>query len=376
MEKKLLKHLMFLIAFTVFLILLIIRFDEFIHLILQVLTLFRPIFIGFAIAFILHRPCSFFYKHYNHWLSQTKAVGAARPLAVATSYLMLITLITLLISFVVPQLTSSIALFASNLNTIYIPNLQNWINFLVNRFDFGFLQSLDLSNFTDTLKNLLSRALSMVYSTIPQLFSLTGALISVIITAFLALIFSIYMLAGGERLLAQIKRFMQAYLPEKITSPLFEVVELTADIFTRFITGQLIEACILTCLCFTGMSIFRFQYAPLISVLIGVCALIPIAGAFIGASISALLLLMISPVQAMWFLVFLLTLQQLEGNIIYPRVVGTSIGLPPIWVLTAITIGGGMFGFVGILVSVPTVSVLYALLKRDVAHRTLRKHPS
>ena len=134
-------------------------------------------------------------------------------------------------------------------------------------------------------------------------------------------------------------------------------------------TGQATEAIILGVLCFIGMNIFRFAYAPLISVIVAVSALIPIAGAYIGAGIAFLLLVMIDPMQAVWFVVFLVILQQLEGNIIYPRVVGTSIGLPGLWVLAAVTVGGGLFGFIGMLLGVPVTAVLYALLREDVARR-------
>ena len=147
------------------------------------------------------------------------------------------------------------------------------------------------------------------------------------------------------------------------------VVKLTANTFTQYVSGQLVEACILGCLCFVGMCIFRFSYAPLISVIIAVSALVPVAGAYIGAIVSAMLLLMIDPMQAIWFLVFLIILQQLEGNLIYPRVMGTSIGLPGIWVLAAVTVGGKLLDFAGLLIGVPVAAVLYTLLKRDLHRR-------
>jgi len=371
-DKRLIRSLMLLITFTILLILVILRFDSILYLLVQLLGLLRPLIIGFAIAFVLHRPCGFFRRLYDRAFSQTKAAGAAQPLAVLTSYLVLFAVIAFVISLVVPQLINSITLFAGSLSS-YINNLQTWINNLIDRYDWSFLQSYDFSTLTDTVKNLAENALSMIKTTLPQIFTLTGTLISGLVTGFIALIFSVYMLSNGDKLLSQVRRTLSAYLPEKVTAPLFRVTRLTADIFSKFLAGQLIEACILASLCFIGMSLFRFQYAPLISVLIGVCALIPMVGAFVGAAISAFLLLMISPMQALWFLIFLLILQQIEGNLIYPRVVGSSIGLPAIWVLAAITVGGGLFGFIGILVSVPTASVFYTLLKHDVVRRTKEK---
>ena len=147
------------------------------------------------------------------------------------------------------------------------------------------------------------------------------------------------------------------------------VINLTAEIFSSFVSGQLVEACILGGLCALGTFFIQADYAALIGVIIGVSALIPVAGAYIGALLSAFLLVMVDPVRALVFLIFLAVLQQIEGNVIYPRVVGTSIGLPGIWVLAAVTVGGGLFGLVGVLLSVPTASVVYTLVKRDMRRR-------
>ena len=217
--------------------------------------------------------------------------------------------------------------------------------------------------------NVLSKVLTTITSTLPQLISATGAILSAVVTGLLALVFSVYMLVGADKLIAQCRRLVVTYLPAKISGPVLTVARLTADTFTRYVSGQLTEAIILGCLCFLGMNIFRFSYAPLISVIIAVSALIPVAGAYIGAITAAILLLMISPMQAVWFLVFLIILQQLEGNLIYPRVVGTSIGLPGIWVLAAVTVGSALAGFVGLVVGVPITAVLYTLLKRDLRRR-------
>ena len=378
MDKKLFRSLIWLITYTVLLILCILRFDELRGLILNILALFRPLFIGFAIAFILNRPCAFFRRLYQSLLGRGKASRAAAPLAVATSYLALILIIAGLVSFVLPQLVASMELFLSNLNS-YMAQLQIWINELISHFDFNLLESPDLSalmsSLSNILKELFNSALTMISSTVPHLFSITSVVVSGIVTSVLALVFSIYMLAGGDRLLGQIRRVISAYFPRKIADTLFDVAALTSDTFTHFVSGQLIEACILGSLCFVGMSVLRLDYAPLISVIIAVSALIPVAGAYLGAILSALLLVMIDPIDAIVFLLFLVILQQLEGNIIYPRVVGTSIGLPAIWVLTAVTVGGGLFGFMGMLLSVPVTSVLYALLRRDV-HRRLNKPSS
>ena len=181
------------------------------------------------------------------------------------------------------------------------------------------------------------------------------------------------MLSGAPRLTAQCRRLIQAYLPRRAADTVLSVTRLTADTFSKYVNGQMVEACILGGLCFLGMCVFRFDYAPLISVAVGVFALIPIAGAYLGAVLAVLLLVMIDPWQAVWFLVFLVALQQLEGNLIYPRVVGTSMGLPGIWVLAAVTVGGSLLGLVGMVVSVPLAAVAYTLLKRDLRERLAPK---
>ncbi len=368
MDKKLFRSLLLLITYTVLLILAIVRLDDIQGFLWSVAGAFQPFILGFAIAFILHRPCRFFLRLYGKKLPDR----ASKPLAVLTSYGAMLLIITGIFAFVIPQVVDSMELFISNLNG-YISHLQTWINQLVNTLDMEFLKSLDLSNLYNIIQKMGNAALDMISNAVPQLFTLTSGIISVVVTGTLSLVFSIYMLSGQEKLLAQCRSVARAYLPQKVQEPLFSVIRLSADTFTNFVSGQAVEACILGSLCFAGCVLLRFPYAPLIGVFVGVSALIPVAGAYLGAILSALLLVMISPVQALGFLIFLVILQQVEGNLIYPRVVGGSIGLPGIWVLTAVTVGGGLFGFLGMLVGVPVVSVLYTLLKGDVHQRLEEK---
>ena len=370
MDKKLFKNILLLITYTVLLVLAIVRFDDLAHLLRSILVIFRPLFIGFAIAFVLNRPCRFFSRLYARAL-RGRAAPVAKPLAVFTSYVVLIAAIAAIVAFILPQVVESLELFVSNISS-YVLRLQTWTDSLVLELDLTMLEQLDLSSLTNALKDLMGQALNLVTSTLPHVFSITSTVVSVVVTGVLAVVFSIYMLSGGDRLLSQCRHLVQAYLPQRMSRVVFDVCQLTADTFTKFVSGQLIEACILGVLCFLGMTVLHLSYAPLIGVIVGVSALIPVAGAYLGAILSALLLLMVSPIQALTFLIFLVILQQVEGNLIYPRVVGTSVGLPGIWVLAAVTVGGGLFGFLGMLVGVPTASVLYTLLRRDV-HRRLGK---
>lgn len=367
MDKRLLKSILLIITYAVVLVIALARLDVVLGAVRYVLGLFRPLIIGFALAFILNRPCHFFFRLYRRALGKTPAAGAARPLAVVTSYVALVLVVTGVFSFVLPKLAESIQTFILNLSG-YISNVQGWLNQLADYFHLD-MQALDLSRLNQTLENLLKQALGFLSSLGPQLLEFTTGIVSLVVTGVLALVFSIYMLSGKEKLLSQCRRVLRAYVPAKIADPLTNVVHLTSDTFTRFVTGQLIEACILGGLCTVGMLFIQPDYAPLIGVTIGASAIIPVAGAYIGAMLSAVLLLMVSPLKALIFLVFLVVLQQIEGNVIYPKVVGSSIGLPGIWVLAAVTVGGGLLGLEGVLFSVPVASVLYTLLRRDVHKR-------
>ncbi len=367
MDKRLFKQLILLITFAVVLVAFIVKLDAVGAWVGGVLHAFEPLFIGFAIAFVLNRPCNFFARLYAQRLSE-RGRRAARPLAVATSYVLLIAFLAVLVALVVPELIKSLERFVSNLST-YGSNFQQLFDWVVEKFQLESLKDLNFTGAFDDLNSLLSRALELLTDTMPHLISATGVVVSAVVTGVLAIVFSVYMLSGAPRLLAQCRRIVVTYLPKKMVGPFLSVARLTADTFTRYVTGQVTEACILGCLCFVGMCVFRFDYAPLISVIIGVSALIPVAGAYIGAILAVVLLVMIDPMQAVWFLIFLVILQQLEGNLIYPKVVGTSLGLPGIWVLAAVTVGSSLLGFVGLVISVPITAVLYTLLKQDLRAR-------
>ena len=371
MDKKLLKSILLIITYSVLLVMVLARLDVVAGTLRYLLAVFRPLIIGFCLAFILNRPCQFFQRLYSRGLDNTRLKGATRPLAVVTSYLVLILLIVAVFSFVVPKLVESIQTFILNLSG-YISNAQDSINALLAYFHLD-MEQLDLSSLNDTLRKLLDQALTFLSGLGPQLIELTTSIVSILVTGVLSLVFSIYMLSGRDKLLAQCRRLMKAYMPVRVAGPLSSVLELTAATFTKFVTGQLIEACILGSLVSAGMLFIQADYAPLIGVTVGASALVPVAGAYIGAILSAVLLLMVSPLKALIFLLFLAVLQQIEGNVIYPRVVGSSLGLPGLWVLAAVTVGGSLLGLVGILISVPIASILYTLLRRDL-HKRLA-HP-
>lgn len=365
MNKNLFRSLLLLITFTVALILAVIRWDAICNYAGLVATIFSPLILGFALAFVLNGPCSFFEKHLNKALGKTKCSKLALPLAVTLSYVLLFAVISSLISFVIPQVVENLELFMANWSG-YVAQTQSLINSLVTRFH---MDAVDFSHFSSLIEQMANALLTTFTTAVPQILSLTGTIVSLFVTSLLAFVFSIYMLAGKASLLSQMRRVLKAYLPKECFRMTMDVMELTSQIFSKFIVGQIVEACILGTLISLGCVIFGFEYALLIGTLVGVTALVPIVGAYVGAITSALLLAMVSPMQAVWFLVMLTCVQQIEGNVIYPRLVGASIGLPGIWVLGAITIGGGLFGFTGMLLSVPVLAVIYTIIRNDVHKR-------
>ena len=377
MDKKLFRSLLLLITFTVGLIFVVVRLDDLLRLAAALLSNFTPLLVGLAIAFVLTQPCAFFRRHLDRALAGTPLARASVPLAVLLSYLFLFGVIAALVAFVIPQFVGSVGTFLSNLEG-YMRQAQIWVDSFMEWFNVEGQALAGMDQLLDRLDQLLRDAFSgtieALSSAVPFLLNFTTNLVSIVVTGVLAVVFSIYMLAGKDTLLGQCRRVLKAYLPKPLCDMVLDVTALTAGTFSRFVTGQITEAAILGCLTFLGMLLLRLDYAPLISVLIGVSALVPIVGAYVGAATSALLLLMVSPMKALIFLIFLACLQQFEGNVIYPRVVGTSLGLPGIWVLAAVTVGGGLFDFLGMLLSVPVASILYTLLRRDV-HRRLSSGP-
>ena len=211
------------------------------------------------------------------------------------------------------------------------------------------------------------------YTFFNKTFDITTSIFSAVFQVVLGIVFAFYVLAQKEKLRVGTKRLLYAVLPETKVDNIIEVAVLTNKIFTNFVTGQLTEAVIIGVLCFIGMTIISMPYAPMISVLVGFTALIPVFGAFFGTAVGAFLILMVNPMKAVWFVLFIILLQQMEGNLIYPKVVGKSVGLPGIWVLVAVTVGGSAFGILGMLLSVPCFSVLYCLWQRGIDRKLRAK---
>lgn len=343
-------------------------------------NLVRPFLIGVVIAFILNVPLRFFEGRVFCHIQHPRFKKIERGVSVLLAIVLVWAIIGLIVSVILPQLASSVSLFASS--------IPSYFEYLTNFLAMFEKYSPAVSQLSDQLQNLspstleaylttqlnsqISELTSMVSSAVMSTVTFVVTLASGVVEMVVAFIFSIYILFNKEKLAVQARKICFAFLSKRAAVYLVHAAQVSFAKFYHFIIGQLIEAVILGTLCTIGMVVLRLPYAPMVGVLTGFCALIPIFGAFIGGAVGALLLLTVSPIKALTFLIFLVILQQLEGHIIYPKVVGGSVGLPAMWTLFAITVGGSLYGLVGMLLSVPLFAALYYLFSEIVYARLAR----
>ncbi len=365
LSKKTVKRILLIITFTVLLIWAIYNHKLLFKYIGELYSLISPFVIGLCIAYVVNvimRPIERLWmkllsKCKGKWVEKMK-----RPICLLLSILLVIGIILAVIFIIMPELSDSVSSLVSMVPS-YVSEVESWWEALALRLDKYGVELPQFSFDTDKFIQILKDGGTAVLNTT---LSATTSIVTAVINIVLALAFSIYVLAQKETLKRQSKKVLAKLMKPEKMQKLLDMLDLINRTFTNFITGQLTEAVIIGVLCFIGMSIFRMPYAPAISVLVGFTALIPVFGAFIGTAIGAFLILLVKPIQAVWFVVFIIVLQQFEGNLIYPKVVGKSVGLPGIWVLVAVTIGGNAMGVVGMLISVPLCSVLYVVARNAV----------
>lgn len=336
----------------------------------KLLSVLMPFIIGCMIAFVLNVLMIRIEKQLSKVIVNPKLKILKRVLSILGSIALVVGVVAIIIILIIPELVSAIKVIALSLPEV-IDNLQNWtdshsiylpqLENLINQIDVESLGN-ELSKFAKTEFS------GMLDSTIDIL----AVIVNGIVNFVLGLVFAIYILMSKETLKDQTKRLINAYLPSKVADNIFEVARLSRTTFSNFIIGQTVEAFILGALCTIGMIILGLPYAPMVGSLVGITAYIPIIGAFIGGAIGAFMIFTVDYMQAFIFIIFLVILQQLEGDLIYPRVVGSTIGLPSIWVLFAVTVGGSLWGITGVLLGVPIVSVIYSLVKIQVKNREKR----
>lgn len=376
-EKKVLRNGMILLVFAAVLVLVLMRFDQVWGAVLTVVGTVAPVFYGIVLAYILNVFVHFFEDVAFKPLRNVKSKlwkRVRRPLAVALAYLLVALVLVSIIAFIIPGLIESMGILADTVQQTvpgYVTSAMDWLNEFAQENDLTFIQDF-LRNFN--WSNVLSSASAVLRDFLSSLVGVTINVASGVFAAVMGFIFSVYMLMGKEKLLRGVKSTLLAFLPRPTAQKIGQIATLTNRMFFNFIRGQLLECVILGSLCYVGMSILQLDYALLISSVVTLGALIPILGAYIGAAVGVLILLLVHPIDALIFLIFLLILQQVEGNMIYPRVVGSSIGLPPLWTLFAVVFWGGVLGIPGILFGTPATAVIYRLLRTSVRTRLRQRN--
>ena len=376
LNKKSMKKIRELIVFTAILVVALWKFDTVLEGAKNIWGILFPFVLGGAIAFVINVPMSFLEKKIFGKTKDGNKVGEklARPISLLLTIILAVGVIALVMFGVIPQLTRTMgSLMISIAN--FVPQMQNWIRDfshnnqeimkLVNQVQFNQDQAIKWG-----ISILGSGAGNMMNTTM----SAVGSIVSGFSTFFIAFSFACYILFQKEKLHVQIRKVFFAFIPKQKAEAFLKICSLTYQTFANFLTGQCVEAVILGSMFVVTLSILKMPYALLIGTLIAFTALIPIFGAFIGCAVGCFLIFMVSPKQAILFIIVFLILQQIEGNLIYPHVVGGSVGLPSIWVLAAVTIGGNLMGIVGMLIFIPLVSVLYTIFREFVYLRLKEKN--
>ncbi|MBQ8379201.1 MAG: AI-2E family transporter [Clostridia bacterium] len=377
LNSKNVKKILLIITYTVLLCFALLNLNVVFKVLGYILNLLKPFIYGFCLAFILNIPLSKFENMFKNKKKVAKGKAPAKPIVekkntklrvagIAFSILIFIGIIFLTLFLVIPEFINTISIFKDNIPEAF-ENVKEWLKTLMVNYpeitekitsyqpDWAALES-------DITKIIKTAATGIIGISIDFVVGLFSGVVNLV----MGFVFAIYMLMQKEGLIQQSKRVLRAYLPENKSEKVLRIGSITNDTFKKFFGGQFIEAILLGVLCFIGMKIFGMPYALTISVLVGVTALIPVFGAFFGTAIGAILILAVDPMKAVWFVVYIIVLQQIDGNLIYPKIVGDSVGLPGIWVMLAVLIGGNSLGVIGMLVGVPIASVVYKLIKEHV----------
>ena len=362
--------------FTALLVVALWKFDVVLDVLKTIGQIIFPFILGGAIVFVINVPMSFLEKKiFENVKKENKAVRKlARPVSLLLTIVLVVGVIALVMIGVIPQLTKTMGSLMINI-TDFIPQIKIWIR------DF-FHDNREIMKLVDQVQFKPDQAIRWGISLLGNgagnmmntTMSAVGSVVSGLATFFIAFSFACYVLFQKEKLHVQVRKVLFAFLPKQKADAFLKVCSLTYRTFANFLTGQCLEAVILGCMFVVTLSILRMPYALLIGVLIAFTALIPIFGAFIGCAVGSFLIFMVSPKQAIIFIIVFLVLQQIEGNLIYPHVVGESVGLPSIWVLAAVTIGGNLMGIVCMLVFIPLLSVVYTIFRKVVYQRLKKRH--
>ena len=367
------KTIMQLILFTIIVIFAFINISYLWTFIKYIIAIFMPFIIGAMMAFALNVLLNVvenkLFKKLNKKNTKTWK-KLKRPASLVTTFIIIIAIIALILGLIIPQLKNTVELFTENFDSYKTQSVELLEKVGIEKKTINKLNN-NIENIPEEATKYISKNSDKIMQTTVGVATTVAGTVTTIV---LGIVFAIYILLKKEDLTRQFKKLARAYLPEKRQRTLKEISTLSNKTFGNFVSGQCIEALIIGLLCFIGMLILQIPYAPTIAVLVGFTALIPVFGAFIGTAIGAFLILMVDPTKALVFVIFIIILQQLEGNLIYPKVVGNSVGLPGIWVMVAVTVGASIGGILGMLLSVPVCSILYSILRTDVNNRIDQKN--
>lgn len=366
MKDKTRKDIIIIISYIALVIFALVNFSKIIAFLGKVISIFSPFLLGIILAFVLNVLNNFIEKKIFGKIKPSKIWNKIkRPLCITLSLILVFLTIFFVMNLLIPQLKNSASLFTDTL-----PAYKEDIIGILNKFDVDESTVNKVGEYLDNFGKVITDYIKgNSKDVITVTTEVATSVVNIISKGIITLVFAIYMIAQKETLSRQINKVMKAYLKPKTINKINTFGTLANKTFSNFVTGQCLEALIFGSLVFVGMLIFRFPYASTIGVLLGFTALIPIFGAFIGTAIGFILIMMVSPVKAILFVVFIIVLQQIEGNLIYPRVVGKSIGLPGMWVLLSVTVGGSIGGILGMLIATPLCSLLYALFTKMVNDR-------
>lgn len=369
MKNEIRKNIVFIITYIAILIFALVNFEKILSILGYIINILSPFLFGIILAFVLNVLVNFIEKKIFGKIKPSKTwEKVKRPVSITLSLIFVILIIVFIMNLLIPQLKNSVSLFTESL-----PEYKEDVIGVLNKFDVTDSTINKVSEYLDNFSKVITDYIKgNSKDVITVTTEVATSIVEIISKAIIAIVFAIYMIAQKETLRRQFDKLMNAYLKPKNIDKINTVAVTANKTFSNFVTGQCLEALIFGSLCFIGMLIFGFPYAPTISVLIGFTALIPIFGAFIGTALGAFLILMVSPIKAILFVVFIIILQQIEGNFIYPKVVGKSVGLSGMWVLLSVTVGASVGGILGLLIATPLCSLLYSFLTQIVNDRIRR----
>lgn len=364
LKRMTLKHAMLLITYTVFLVAAVTHLNTMLAWIALILAMLKPFLYGFALAFVFHLPMKFFLKHLPATITKNRNLIAG----ICALFLILAIFICMIL-VIVPAIRENVVMLMENMPS-YIESTQMLLNEHMKNFKISEEMEQQLLTFLEQFKEM---ALVFLKGFFPALLETAKGIVSGVSTLILSVVFAVYFTISKDTLTSQTRRVVYAFTPEKVNTYLHHIKDVANMTFSSFISGQLMESLIIGVLCYIGSLVLQIPYAPIISLIVGATNIIPYFGPIISTIACGFLILFVNPTKAIIFVIFGICLQQFESNLIYPRVVGNSVGLSGLWVLFAVSIGGGLFGIAGLILGLPTFAVLYTLAKEETQRRILKK---